>query len=616
MRVLDKTDIICGVGGLNASKSPDLLRDTDLTAMESITLEQDTWQKEGGAVKFNSVAVPVSADNDPEIRAMFHFRTDAGVHELVCVTKQDRIVIVGAAGVTKTVADIAGAAFRHSPLVEGSTGSGKGLYHFNGSAGIRPRVYTGDSTAYQFGLGVGTFTANAGTDVLTCNAHGLANDERVFVTNSGGALPAGLSADSLYFVANTAANTFQLSSLAGGAGIINFTTNGTGTHSVHRSTIPVDWDSGVGTGLGNPIWGFQHGGRMFAGGSSDHPHDVYTSKLNLHQDFKNSGALYFPVYPGEGDLIVGGISFRQKAYVFKYPKGIYVLDDSSVDTAEWGWKRVSRYVGAVGPGSIVEADDEVYFVSPDGYIHALSSVQEQGDVRSSAIKPMELGAYIRQNTDFSKLGTAAFSTWSQYPQPQSVYYATKKKVLFAFSAKPNVTSAQGFPVNKVLISLDLHRSDAQAGIRDVQVGVSTRDECESLAIYRDPSTGEPVLLAGASNGFIYKLDQTARSKDSAGYMGSFTTKEFYPYGGEQNANMKELEVTFAPGSSNNSIVIKVYQNGTLAKTKTLTDSNRWMRLTGDCLKFYIVGENNTLNSSFSVSKITVRYTPGNWRKHS
>ena len=82
---------------------------------------------------------------------------------------------------------------------------------------------------------------------------------------------------------------------------------------------------------------------------------------------------------------------------------------------------------------------------------------------------------------------------------------------------------------------------------------------------------------------------------------------------DKRANMRELQVTFAPGSSNNSIVIKVYQDGTLSSTATLTDSSRRMRLAGDCRKFYIVGENDTNNSTFSVSNIMVRYKPGNMR---
>lgn len=603
MRVLDKLEIPCGQGALNVSKSPDLVRDIDLIAMESLTLENDTWQKDGGAAKFNSVAV---SGTDPEVRAMHHFRTQSGTHELVVATRSGRLVVVGSGGITKTIYTQA-ASGHHSVFVEGHNGTEKALYHFTGVA--RPVVYTGGNSAIKaFGSSVGTVTADAATDTFTRTSHGLTNGTLVFFTNSGGALPGGILDTEILIVVNATANTFQL------GGPVDLTSNGTGTHTVHRATVPADWLDAVGA---YPRWAFMHRGRMIAGGGNETPHAVYTSVLNNHNDYLNTGALYFLVYPGEGDIIVGGISWRNKAYLFKFPSGIYVLNDDSIDTADWGWKRVSRYVGAISHASIVEADDEVYFASPDGYIHALSAVQESGDVRSSAVKGMEIGPYIRANTDFSKLSTSGWTDFREYPIPQAVYYPTKRKLLFAFSPNPNVMSAQSFPVNKTIIGFDLHRSNAQDGIRDVQPFVSTRDECESLAIYRDPTTAEPVLLAGASNGFIYKLDQAARSKDSAGYMARFETKEFRPYSYDHNANLKELEVVFADGSSNNSVVMKVYTDGTLLtqNTKTLTDADRFMRLYGDCLKVKIVGENDTLNSSFSIAQIVVRFTPGNWRKH-
>lgn len=607
MRKLSVLNISCGQGGLNASKSPDLVRDIDLVSMESLTLEDDTWKKAGGATKFNSVAV---TGPDPEVRAMHHFRTQAGVHELLVATRDNRLLVVGSGGITKTIAEIPGSTFIHAPFTEGYDGSTKAVYHFTGGpVNGGPRVYTGGSQAIKLGESVGTFTADAGTDTMTRTSHGLTNSTVVFVTNSGGALPAGLVDYTEYYIVNAAANTFQLAFSSGGAAI-NFTSNGTGTHTVHRSKIPIDW---INTTSG-PRWGFIHRGRMFTGGQKDHPYGIYTSLIDNHSNFLDSGALYFEVYPGEGDLIVGGISWRDKAYVWKYPRGIYVLDDSSLDVADWGWKRVSRFVGGISQASIIEADDEVYFASPDAYLHTLSAVQEHGDVRSSAVKGLALGPYLRDSTDFSKLPTVAWNSFVSYPLPQGVYYPTKRKVLFAFSANPNVLSAQSKPVNKVLIGLDIHRTDRSQGVLDLQVTVETRDEYESLTIYRDPTTSEPILLAGASNGYIYKLDQSARTKDSAGYMGSFATKEFYLYpNGMQNANMRELEILFAPGSSNNSIVIKVYQDGTLAGTKTLTDSVRKMRLYGDCYKIKIVGENDTNNSSFSVANLSVRFTPGNMR---
>lgn len=603
MRDLDKLSIKCGQGGLNTSKSPDVVPDTDLIAVESLTYEDDTWKKDGGAVKFNGTAV---TGPDPEIRAMFNFRSGSS-NELVVATRKNRLLVVDAGGISKTLCTIPGTTWYHSQFVEGFDGTQKALYYFHG--GAFPAVYMGGSKALmQLGSAVGTVTADNTTDTFTRTAHGLANDTMVFFSNSGGALPTGLSDSngSPYHIVNAAANTFQVSTYSGGPAE-NFTTNGTGTHTVYRSTMPIDWSNNS-----NQVrWGFMHRGRMYTGGGDQLPYTVYVSVLDNHSDYLNSGTLLYQIYPGEGDICIGGISWRKKAYIFKFPYGIYVLDDESTDTAQWGWRRISKYVGAISQASIVEADDDVYFVSPDGYIHALSLVQESGDVRSSAVKGLEIGPYIRGTTDFSKLSTDASSPFLQYPVPQGVYYPTKRKLLFSFSAEPNVISAQSYPVNKVLIGLDLHRSDASTGMRVSQVFSCTRDEYESLCIYRSPATGEPVLLTGTSNGFIYELDQSNYSKDSAGYTASFETREFYPYGNERNANMRELEVMFAPASSNNSITISVYQDGTLSTSGTLTDASPRMRLYGDCRRFHVKGENSVINEKFSVARIDVRFVPGN-----
>lgn len=88
--------------------------------------------------------------------------------------------------------------------------------------------------AISYGLGqLGTFTADAGTDTLTfTTAVDFQDDVIVEVSNAGGALPAGLAADTSYYVINYDhdAQTCQLSLTSGGAAV-NLTDAGTGTHT-------------------------------------------------------------------------------------------------------------------------------------------------------------------------------------------------------------------------------------------------------------------------------------------------------------------------------------------------------------------------------------------------
>ncbi len=87
-----------------------------------------------------------------------------------------------------------------------------------------------------------TFTASASTDVITlvtgsversiANNAKSANGRAVQVSNVGGALPAGLSAATNYFIVNDSSGTsFKLSATLGGSAI-DLTTNGSGTNTI------------------------------------------------------------------------------------------------------------------------------------------------------------------------------------------------------------------------------------------------------------------------------------------------------------------------------------------------------------------------------------------------
>lgn len=76
-----------------------------------------------------------------------------------------------------------------------------------------------------------TFTA-ATTDWITANAHGLERYDQIVLSNSGGALPAGLSTATRYFVRDVSPNRFKVE-LAPDTEVVDITGTGTGTHSYY-----------------------------------------------------------------------------------------------------------------------------------------------------------------------------------------------------------------------------------------------------------------------------------------------------------------------------------------------------------------------------------------------
>lgn len=93
------------------------------------------------------------------------------------------------------------------------------------------------------------FTATHGTEVFTAASHGLqTGDGPVRLTNSGGALPAGLSTGTDYWIIKIDANTFYLAASLEDAlenTKVTITDNGTGTHTLSdvATTSRVHWHS-------------------------------------------------------------------------------------------------------------------------------------------------------------------------------------------------------------------------------------------------------------------------------------------------------------------------------------------------------------------------------------
>lgn len=85
---------------------------------------------------------------------------------------------------------------------------------------------------YGYGTGI-VFTVNAATDVVTANSHGFVNGNRLLL-DSTVTLPAGLSANTIYFVIAATTNTFKLATSAGGTAI-DITGTGTGVHGAYNN---------------------------------------------------------------------------------------------------------------------------------------------------------------------------------------------------------------------------------------------------------------------------------------------------------------------------------------------------------------------------------------------
>lgn len=102
---------------------------------------------------------------------------------------------------------------------------------------------TSTEVAWTSGPGDQTFTTTHAAESLTIAAHGHATGDGPYrVSNSGGALPTGLSANTDYWVIYVDANTIQLAASLADANAgteVTFSSDGTGTHTLHTATNDV-----------------------------------------------------------------------------------------------------------------------------------------------------------------------------------------------------------------------------------------------------------------------------------------------------------------------------------------------------------------------------------------
>ena len=159
-----------------------------------------------------------------------------------------------------------------------------------------------DIIGNDYGLNTGAVTtfANA-TETATSAAHGLTENDVIEVSNSGGALPTGLTANTKYFAITVTTDTFQLATSSGGSAT-PFSDDGSGTTRFHSEMKVPDlrgmfirgWDHAAATdpdaatrtdrgdGTTGDYVGTKQADEVEAhthGNSGAHTHDVNTSTV-------------------------------------------------------------------------------------------------------------------------------------------------------------------------------------------------------------------------------------------------------------------------------------------------------------------------------------------------
>lgn len=264
-----------------------------------------------------------------------------------------------------------------------------------------------------------------------------------------------------------------------------------GTTRSNISAGATDW-----SGFNQPKFGLIHRNRLVAFGNKNDPHRFYMSLASNHEDFTTT-SLQFSVFPGEGERLISATVYKGRLFLFKYPNGLYYLDDASADTADWAIRKLSSSFGAASEHSIIQVLDDIIVGNAVGSITSLKAVQAFGDVQSADILAnLRCEKYMRNTTSYA--GTN---------ERHAIYYESRKTAYFAYRGAGNTSN------NRLLVM------DFSTG--QPRVTWTEKDQPNCLGLRKD-ILGVERPMYGAGDGYIYKMDMATRNVNGVGNVGRCT----------------------------------------------------------------------------------------------
>ena len=372
------------------------------------------------------------------------------------------------------------------------------------------------------------------------------------------------------------------------------------------TTPPTDW-----SGSNQPSFGLHHEGSLWGGGNANDPHRLYKSVSTNHETFTGGDSGSYSIYPGEGEGLIGAVSYKRLIIMAKKPTGMYVLDTTDPTSTNWKIYRVTPAIGMISPLAFFIGDDELFWLDQNANVQAASGITEYGDVASRNISQLaDMGPFIRENVSLGQLGLV-----------QAIYYSAKREGHFAMAGA-------GATKNTRRLVLDFNRLDLS------RFRWSERDTPVSLWLRKD-SNNIPRPMMGDDAGFVWNLDQAARSKDGSGYASEFQIPHMDlghldPKLGTVRKAGDFLELVVEP-KGNWNLAADIYWDGELQQTVQFnmgttgsalgsfvlgTDAlagdqvlNKKRRITGSGRRFSVVARNSGAGEDYSVAKFYLHFRP-------
>lgn len=323
-----------------------------------------------------------------------------------------------------------------------------------------------------------------------------------------------------------------------------------GASNVTGITRPAaDWASSF------PKFGLIFSSYHVAMGNGSSPHTVYFSRLGDHTDFSTSetdgtAGAFFPVFPGEGDGLIGACVFKGALLLFKRPFGLYMLQYSGQGLNTAGAVQITKISDSFAlssPHGLAQFLNDLYGGSSSGSLFSQSATNAFGSLEGGdLLMQAAVRNYFRQNFAYSGI-----------PNQQAIYYPDK--ILGMFTGQDN----SGDPQNRILMYDGAGQS--------ARISVENKDQPTCMFLRKDTNF-VPRPYYGANDGNVYVMDQSAANVNGAAYLGEFQTpyidfSYLDPKLSEKVKLFDFLAVTYQ-SVGNWPFYVDVYVDGAFAQTVT------------------------------------------------
>ena len=252
--------------------------------------------------------------------------------------------------------------------------------------------------------------------------------------------------------------------------------SGDGTTRSNIAIPAADWTAGS-----YPKFGIIHRGSLFAFGNKNAPHTLYRSNPANHEDFVTD-IFIDNVYPGDAEGLLSGFIYKGKLFLFKFPKGLYILNDTDPDFTNWRVNKISDSFGAASFFPGIQVLDDAIVANSTGSITSLKATQNLGDVTSGdVLSLLRNESYMREVADQSGFR-------SRY----AYYYEDKKRALFTYKGKTALS-------NNLILNLDYYQQVTPV------VEWTDKDQANMITGVKD-IFGVQRPYYGTEEGYLYEMD--------------------------------------------------------------------------------------------------------------